>query len=368
MDIRIVLMHRNIRRDLSPFLKFLGKGGVFLSLLFGSAHATQPESFTVALPHYTVTVLGEMPRASADALPGLNSKGDAAFWKETPQLALSLAAWKQGKRDDFALPEGYKSGLLCGINAKGECVGWVSSSAALDDSKAVIRAVHYVQGKPRLLGTLGGEDNEAYGIGANGEIVGISARKDGTRHAFLETNGKMSDLGVLEGGKYSIAYAVNTHNEIVGSSEQSSKQWAVVWRKGTISKLEQTKDAVGSQARAINDKSQIVGYVRTDENETHAFLYDKRKMTDLGTLGDEPSVANSINSQGVIVGASNNSSKRKRAFVYQNGTMTDLNTLLPADSGFLLQEACRINDAGQILCLARNSTRQTVLLLLTPKP
>ena len=188
-------------RSFSPLLKSFGKGGILLALVFGSPQTTQPKTLPVDLLHYSVTVLGEMPRASADVLPGLNSKGDAAFWKETPQSSLTLAAWKQGRRDDFALPDGYKSGLLCGVNSAQEWVGWVSSSAALDDSKAKIRAVHYKTGKPRLLATLGGEDSEAYGIGAKGEIVGISSRTNGTRHAFLETKGKMTDLGTLNGGK-----------------------------------------------------------------------------------------------------------------------------------------------------------------------
>lgn len=360
--------HRRVLPMPAYLLRFLRKGSIFLGLALGSAQATKPEILAPDLPHYTVTVLGEMPRASADVLPGLNSKGDAAFWKETPQSSLSLAAWKQGKREDFTLPDGYKSGLLCGVNAAREWVGWVSSSAALDDSKATIRAVHFQEGRPRLIGTLGGEDSEAYGIGAKSEIIGISALKGGMRHAFVETKSKMTDLGTLAGGKYSVAYAVNAKGEIVGGSDENGKQWAVVWRRNTIRKLEQTQDAQGSQARGINDNGQVVGYIRTDENETHAFLHEKGKMTDLGTLGDEPSVANSINNQGVIVGASNNSGKRKRAFLYQNAKMTDLNTLLPADTGFLLQEAFRINDVGQILCLARDKERKTVLVLLTPQP
>ena len=368
MDIRTILMRQNPRRNLSPLLGFFGQGGVFLLLLFGTAYAKQTKPTRPALPRYSVQVLSEMPRASADALPGLNAKGEVAFWKETPQFAIHPAAWKGKKRGDPTLPDGYKSGLLCGVNDKGESVGWLNTSAALDDSKASVHAIHYIAGRLRLLETLGGKDSAAYGIGKAGQIVGVSSLKDGTRHAFVEAAGKMTDLGVLPNGKYSVAYAVNGAGDIVGSSEEGGRQWAVVWRKNAIQKLEQHEEAVGSQARAINDAGQIAGYIRTNENETHAFLYAKSKMTDIGTLGDEPSVANSINAKGIIVGASNNIGKRKRAYIYQNGTMTDLNTLISAEAGFLLQEACRINDAGQILCFARSQNRQTVLVLLTPQP
>jgi probable HAF family extracellular repeat protein len=335
------------------------------------AYASKLNAPTTPRPNdpvtYSLVVLGEMPRASADAFPGLNGKGEASFWKETPQASLRPMIWRQGKGEEGTLPAGQQSGVLCGINDKGQAVGWTSSSAALDDSGAKIRAVVYEKGKPRLLTTLGGEDGQAFAIGNDGQIVGTSAGKDGKRHAFVEAAGKITDLGVLPDGGFSVAYGVNAKGEIVGGAEQGGKQWAVIWRKGKIEKLAQTEDAVGSQARGINDRGEIVGYVRTDENETHAFYYAQGKMQDIGTLGDEPSTANSINNAGIVVGASNNTGKRKRAFVWHNGKMTDLNTRLDADYGILLQEGCRINDAGQILCIARNNQRSIVLVLLTPK-
>ncbi len=41
--------------------------------------------------------------------------------------------------------------------------------------------------------------------------------------------------------------------------------------------------------------------------------------------------------------------ERGAAFVYQNGQMIDLNTWLPANSGWHLDEAWSINDAGVIV-------------------
>jgi probable HAF family extracellular repeat protein len=86
------------------------------------------------------------------------------------------------------------------------------------------------------LGTLGGQFSDAFGINnINGdlmsvEIVGRSTTTAGFLHAFVWTApGPMVDLGTF-GGNYAVAYEINNHGQIVGQSEDASRQrWAVVW-------------------------------------------------------------------------------------------------------------------------------------------
>ena len=40
-----------------------------------------------------------------------------------------------------------------------------------------------------------------------------------------------------------------------------------------------------SQAKAINDKNQVVGWSQTADGDGHAFLWEDGLMTDLGHLG-----------------------------------------------------------------------------------
>jgi probable HAF family extracellular repeat protein len=61
------------------------------------------------------------------------------------------------------------------------------------------------------------------------------------------------------------------------------------------------------------------------------------------------SVAFGINNAGEIVGESNASGGMPHAFLYENGVMTDLNSLLPAGSGWTLDYATAVNDAGEIV-------------------
>jgi probable HAF family extracellular repeat protein len=70
------------------------------------------------------------------------------------------------------------------------------------------------------LGTLGGYSSAAYAINDSGQIVGSANRATGSYHAFLYSNGTMSDLGALGGALYdcSEAYAINGSGQAAGYS------------------------------------------------------------------------------------------------------------------------------------------------------
>ena len=52
------------------------------------------------------------------------------------------------------------------------------------------------------LGTLGGSGSVGFGINNQGQVTGYSFTATGAEHAFLFSNGQMTDLGTL-GGAYS---------------------------------------------------------------------------------------------------------------------------------------------------------------------
>ncbi len=59
-----------------------------------------------------------------------------------------------------------------------------------------------------------------------------------------------------------------------------------------------------SDARAINERGQVVGESTTATGEEHAFLWQDGTMSDLGTLSGDQSEANGINNRGQVVGGS----------------------------------------------------------------
>ena len=85
-----------------------------------------------------------------------------------------------------------------------------------------------------------------------------------------------------------------------------------------------------------------------------AFVWSNGTMTDLGSNFSPAAV----NDSGVIVGGQ---------FVYNGGTLQNLNNLIPAGSGYQIQNATGINDNGQIVANATDTaTNQGHALLLTP--
>src|SRR5436190_23301952 len=78
------------------------------------------------------------------------------------------------------------------------------------------------------LGTLGGSASQAYAINNAALIVGASVTADGSSHAFLFSNGSMSDLGIRS--TLSVATAANESGQI-GGYYYDGQYNAFVWTK-----------------------------------------------------------------------------------------------------------------------------------------
>lgn len=160
----------------------------------------------------------------------------------------------------------------------------------------------------------------------------------------------MRDLGTLDGGSWSAAYAINGSGQVAGYGDVGSGAFrAFLWSTaGGLTQLG-TLGGASSYAMDINDGGKVVGHAQTSSGYLHAFLYDGSRMADVGTLGGSTSLAYGINSAGQVVGYSYLAGAEvTHAFLYSGGQMRDLNDLIGSGSGWTLTAAYGINDAGQI--------------------
>jgi probable HAF family extracellular repeat protein len=241
------------------------------------------------------------------------------------------------------LPGGYNS-YGAAINNRGQAVGWaengVHESTCAAPQVLQFEAVMWgpKPGEMIVLSPLSGDlDGAATAINDQGQVVGISGICDQAvgrytaKHAVLWDNGVPINLGNFDGG--------------------------VAWNTPT----------------AINNRSQVVGFANLEGTQDGAFnpvafLWNQEKgMQKLLPLGqDSNDWAWGINAQGQVVGQSIGASSA-RAFLYQNGVMTDLNTLIQQGSSLYLVLANDINDRGEIVGFATDtSSNATVAFLAVP--
>lgn len=262
-----------------------------------------------------------------------------------------------------------------GINSSGQVAGASKSGSE--------NAFIWQNGLVTHLGTLGGSGSSAFGINKRGDVVGDSyIAGNNFSHAFYYRNGTMIDIGQLGGIGSSTALSINDSDRVVGFFQDSSRYaHAFLYSSGTMTDLglglaysiNGAGQVVGqmpagghaflysngnttdlgtlggdrSEALAINDSGEIVGYAELKSGYQHAFIYSRGAMKDIDTQGSAQSIARAINHTGDIVG--DGLGATGSPFLYRNGTMVDLNHFLPVGSGWILKQANGINDAGQIV-------------------
>jgi len=350
--------------------------------------------------------LGALPGGGSSETNAINSQQQVVGFSENgvinplngiPEFAATV--WQHGKITNLGTFGGNFS-LASMINDHEQVVGCATNDVpdpftptgvlyGLLFDPNQLRAFLWQGKKLHDLGTLGGPDACAVWINENGQITGASFTNSivdpntglPTLDPFLWDNGKMVDIGTL-GGTVGLGFMVNNRGQLIGISSLAEAPGAcitgpangtpgchgIVWERGKLTDLG-TLGGDFSIANWINDEGEIVGVASTaGEATVHGARWKNGRITDLGPLtGDCASQAFAINSQGVIAGQSFPcDASPPRAVIWESdGTVHDLNALVQPGSGLELTDPKIINDAGAIVLegLLSNGDQHSVVLI-----
>jgi len=304
-------------------------------------------TFAAADPIYTVVGLGVGPGSSTGY--AVNSAGTVAGAVQS--ASGSQQAFVSGPEGAAILSPASSESYAYGINNAGTAVGIVYL-----DGQAY--GTIWNGSQPTQLGA----GSYATAINNEGEVAG------GNGQAFIEANGQIQELATAPGIGWSAAYGINDSGTVVGDGQLSNGTFrGIVWSPDGGMVVLGTWGGTSSQATAVSDGGEVVGFASLANGYQHAFSMLDAMMIDLGTLGLS-SYAYGVNDSGEVVGYSYLDNGQQQAFLYDDGTMFNLNSLLPTDSGWDLMAAYGINDAGQITGVGLYDGQLTAFLLTDPPP
>jgi probable HAF family extracellular repeat protein len=298
-------------------------------------------------PIYTITSLGGLGGGASTGY-AVNNSGTVAGWGLNSSGAQQGFVSATGGLTALPLGSGTES-YAYGINDAGTVVG-----------NTYIGGQSYATVWSGTGTTVLGANTYAMAINNSGEVAGSNGQ------AFVLVDGQVQSLATLSGIQWSSAYGINDSGEVVGAGELANGTFrGLIWSPDGTVVLVGTLGGTSSEATDVNDSGEVVGFASLADGYQNAFSQTDGTMTDLGTLGGS-SYAYGINASGEIVGYSYLTDGDQNAFLYTDGTMLNLNSLLPANSGWVLEEAFGINNAGQITGMGLFDGQETAFLMTDP--
>jgi probable HAF family extracellular repeat protein len=254
---------------------------------------------------------------------GMTQKHRAALWTRTAGLR------------EVPLPAGYANTEAVAVDKSGLLVGM-----AFDRTFTKHQAFSFASGH---LAWLPGDQTQANGINASGEIVGeaLLPGKNRTDPVYW-SNDKLHVLDTCCGGS---AKAVNKNGEIIGDAyDDKGRYHAFLWNPaGDKQPIGPPDHYSSSIALSAQGHAVAMAFPRI-------YFFAGGKLEPLALSPKFPNHPRAINSCDVIVGSFGPFSDKDRAFVWEKAAgFRDLNDLIAADPDWVLQAATSINERGEIV-------------------
>lgn len=348
------------------------------AFLFLLLIALSHSAYAAKTPRYAITDIGPIAEESAVAL---NNKaqvvGTFLTGRQRPSpdevSPYSAFLWQNGKRTDLGTMRKHQNSSPTAINDMGQIVGMLEETDEVPHihwSEAFL----WEHGQMRNIDLPG--DYRAcivHGINEAGQTVMIKEGPIPPPTAYWITNSGTHQLGVGE------AYALNDNGQVVGAgplSNEDTNQHALLWQDGKRIDLGKTEARGG--ATAINNLGQIVISRQVTLPAHNGSPGHLTKALELWQSGHTKTLQlprrykleldhkYAINNKGWVVGTAVGPKTYRTAMLWQDDLGCDLNTFIPAQSGWMLQQATGINDKGQIVGIGTYHGK-THAFLLTPR-
>lgn len=233
-------------------------------------------------------------------------------------------------------------------------------------------------------------------INDNGDVAGISEIADAIDPIFqneqlravLFTDGRVINLGTLDGGVESLAFGINNRDQIVGTAVNTTPDpFSLIYfglggfTNGTQARAVLYERRFGSnvsirdlgtlggpdaQGAFVNERGQVAGnsYTNYTPNATthmpplEPFLWTDGKMRDVGNLGGDYGFPNALNDRGEVTGDTSvaadpaacfTGTPNCHVFLWNGARVLDLTTASPVGKPI---SAAAINDAGDVVGFA----------------
>lgn len=292
-----------------------------------------------AISLYSIT---ELPFVPTD----INDKG---------QIVGSQYFWDNGTLSELGFLSGANATYANSINNFGQVVG---SSGLLGSSSS---AFVWQDGIMSSLGTppasicTGCYYTTANDINDQGQVVGnlVNLSLDPAQLGFVWANGTLTDT-IAPSYLINDANAINNAGQVIATA---SARWSItyVWNNGIFTALDTPQERTSItyvKATDINNAGQVVGsfsILPFFSSDRATLLWDGNTGTILDNFDGNVFSANSINDATLVVGSRPISTTTSQAVLWEDGELFDLNTLIPADSGWELVSASKINNKNQIV-------------------
>jgi len=245
----------------------------------------------------------------------------ASFMNIAPAATQARAfLWQDGSMQDLGTLGGSDADAQ-GVNERGQVVGFSFTDSSSNATTGLPTVHPFVWENGRMVdlhslgGTLafpGGFFAPAPTLNNRGQVVGTSTLKgDQTWHPFLWERGVLKDLGTL-GGNNGEAFFVSESGDVVGRADVSpfsTNHHAFRWKNGVMKDLGVLAPCLNSTAVGVNSQGQAVGDTGRCPGPGHPFLSEHGEpMVDLNTLvlpGSDLTLESVafINDRGEIAGA-----------------------------------------------------------------